>query len=186
MSKAYYGQGDFGKALECYEHIIQIFVNQEQRISFDVANTYYNIATIFSIQKDYSKALINCQKAKEIFEILCNEDPQINTNLSQVLGDISYYSILKQKFSEAVQYAEQAMKLDSSQTWIKSNLMMALFFAEKYKEAEKVYNEMKDIMISGQSFKEILSEDIKVYENAKVIPQSVLQELEKLKVRLKQ
>lgn len=186
MSKAYYGQGDFGKALECYEHIIQIFVNQEQRISFDVANTYYNIATIYSIQKDYSKALINCQKAKEIFEMLCNEDPQINTNLSQVLGDISYYSILKQKFSEAVQYAEQAMKLDSSQTWIKSNLMMALFFAEKYKEAEKVYDEMKDIMINGQSFKEILSEDIKVYENAKVIPQSVLQELEELKVRLKQ
>lgn len=63
---------------------------------------------------------------------------------------------------------------------------MALFFAEKYREAEKVYEEIKDITINGQSFKEIIAEDIKVYEKANAIPQPVLQELEKLKARLKQ
>lgn len=185
MSKAYYAQGNFGKTLESLENIVQIYISQGQRINFDVADTYYNIATIYSEQKDYPKAMNNCLKAKEIFEILCNEDPQYNTNLSQVLGNMSYYSIFKQKFSEAEEYADRAIKLDSSQTWIKTNLIMALFFAEKYKEAEKVYDDMKDTKINDQPFKEILTEDIKVYENAKIIPSSVLQELEKFKVRLK-
>lgn len=187
MSKAYLGQGNLEKALESLECMVKLYIDNGRKNDYYVADAYFNMSAIYSVYKDYRKAINNCLKAKEIFEALCDEGFQYNGNLSQVLGDMSYYSIFEQKFSEAENYSKQALKIDPAQTWIKTNLMMALFFQQKYKEAEKVYEEMKDkIMENDKSFKEVMIEDIKEYEEAKIVPPSVLKEIEKLKVRLKQ
>ncbi len=57
IGSVYDNNGDYTKALQCYERCLDIKTKIKGNDSMNVATTLNNIGLIYEIKKDYSKAL---------------------------------------------------------------------------------------------------------------------------------
>ncbi|MTK53112.1 ATP-binding protein [Paludibacter sp.] len=75
---------------------------------------------------------------------LLKNDEYLFSSYVQTLGNLSWYQLFEKSFSKVEKNAILALKLDPTQTWIKTNLAHALLFQNKYKDAKKIYLELKN------------------------------------------
>jgi hypothetical protein len=112
------------------------------------------------------------------------------TDLSSQYGSLAYYSFFKKEFTQALLYAKKSIELDSSNSFIYTNLALGYLFTNNFPEAEKVYAHLKDSTYRGSStrfvdsfeadFKElerygiINEKDRLIYDEVKRIKQKIL------------
>ncbi len=73
-----------------------------------------------------------------------SQNPRIRTFLTQNLGRLSWYRLFAEDFKGAEAAARRGLEVDQSETWILTNLATALLFQNRYKEAEPIYQQLKD------------------------------------------
>ena len=81
-------------------------------------------------------------------------------------------------FVKAEEYAREGLAVDSSLTFIYSNLASSLLMQGKYSEAEKLYRQYK------AELKDAFLSDFKDFEEAGVIPKKRRKDVEKIKKML--
>ena len=89
-----------------------------------------------------------------------------NARLVSTYGNLSYYYLFSKKFTKSIEVAKQALAIDPTQVWIKTNLAHALLFSEQYEEAKTIYNSIKNIEDKPEKrlFSEVLLDDFDVLE----------------------
>jgi tetratricopeptide (TPR) repeat protein len=67
------------------------------------------------------------------------------TDLVQALGNASWHALLSNQPLQSARLGEEAIKLDSSQTWINVKIAHAYLFLGRIDEAKKIYSATKNI-----------------------------------------
>ncbi len=143
-------------------------------------NVLYNLSYIYGfIIKEYKKAYeINEEFIPYIKQDYINNPKQYKSDYAQTLGNQSFYCMFISEFEKAEEYASQGLKIDSSQTFVYSNLAASLLMQGKYTDAEKLYRQYKDVL------KNEFLLDLEEFEKADIIPKKRRKDVEKIKVRL--
>ena len=104
-----------GKALEL----------AKKAVTLDGANAHAMLGFLYSLTKQYDKAVVECQKAVEI-------DP----NSSSAHGWLGHVLLKVNRIEESVHELELSLRLDPfAPTWILRGLGISYSFAERYEEA---------------------------------------------------
>ena len=175
-----YNLHQYDKAEENYTEALRIYrdlanVNPEAYLP-DVATTLNNLANLQSDLHQYDKAEENYTEALRIYRDLAEVNPDAyRIHYAIVLGCISYMYILKREFIKAELCARDGIRVDSTQTFIYSNLASSLLMQGKYDEAERLYllykNELRDAFL----------DDFIKFEEIGIIPEEYREDVEKIK-----
>ncbi len=89
---------------------------------------------------------------------------QLRTYAAEAYGNLSWYYVYGGEFKKAEQAANRGLEIDGGIVWIKSYLAPALLFQGKYKKAEKIYLELKDLPDGDSTFKVVLLNNLQALE----------------------
>ena len=93
------------------------------------------------------------------------QDDDAKHRLATALGLDSWSAVLNDQVEHAEQVAEEALKLDSSQTWIRINLAHACLCLGRSDDAKALYLDLKSLTRpSGKSYLEDIKEDFMVLQ----------------------
>ena len=130
----------------------------------------------------YSKAEEYYLKTLKIYKQLAVTNPEtFLPYYVESLGNISYYAIFNSHFTDAERYANEALSLDSTQTWVKTNLVTSLLFQGRYAEAEQIALEIMNIELNGKPIKDAILEDLNDFESKGIIPSDRMADVERLR-----
>ena len=148
------------KAIETYK-----FINQSSALNYYAyINNLYVIGQLCGLIGKYDKAYDYYIELLPIMESLSKKSPSWKNKYVTTLGNLSYFSIFKKKYEEAVKYAKNGISIDETQTYLYTNLASALLFQGKYNQAKSIYIKYKD------EFKTGFIEDLEVFEQNNIIP----------------
>ena len=83
------------------------------------------------------------------------------------LGNLAFNRILVAQYAEALRDAREALKLDPSRTWIRTNEAHALLFLGRFEEALAIYSKFKDERINpSMSFRDAVLSDFARFKKA--------------------
>ncbi len=140
----------------------------------------FNLVQFYSEGQRNNECETISKEALEIHRNLALQNPQVyEPAVAQLLGNLSFYAILRKDYSQSEQYAREGLAIDSAQHWIATNLASALLFQGKYKEAETIYRKYKD------ELHEYFLNDLNQFEEDDVIPKEREEDVEKIKRMLK-
>jgi len=106
--------------------------------------------------------------------------------LANSYGSLSWNYLLMKDYAQSEQSARQALKLDNTQTWVKTNLAHALLFQNRFSEAEKIYKELSKTPRDNEPYTQVLLEDLDKLEKAGVIPEKQKSNVEKIRKMLRE
>ena len=107
--------------------------------------------------------------------------------VARTLGTLSWHYLFIKDYKKSEQSARKALKLDNTQTWVKTNLAHALLFQNKFSKAEKIYTELSLIKRNeNTTYKQILLDDFEALEKAGVIPENQKANVEKIRRMLRE
>lgn len=185
IGKTHCARKEYDLALEFLNRAVVIWEREYGKESYAVADAYNNIGSIYSLQKNHSKAMEETLKSLNIYKVLAKQDTIYNSYLAMAMGNMSYYVIFNKQFEQSEQYARDALALDSSHIWIKTNLAIALILKGKCDEGKEIIREIMNLQSEdGRTFKEVMLEDISAIEQAGIIPESIQLGMEQVKKML--
>ena len=142
----------------------------------NVAMTLNNLGNLYSNLYRYKDCASYSLEALKTYRHLAQSNPQrYDSQVIQILGNLSFYSIFTKQFVEAEQYAREALSMDSTKTWIATNLAAALLFQGKFTEAEAIYRQYKD------EKKNSFLQDFDDFEAAEIIPEERKADVERIR-----
>ena len=116
-----------------------------------LAKTLIGLTTLYSETHCYEQSVLYLKDATVVYQHLAQSNPQkYESQLISVLGNLSHYCIRIKHYTEAEQYAREALAIDSTKHWIYPRLAIALHYQGKYDEAEAVHQQLKDTLIVYQ------------------------------------
>ena len=134
----------------------------------DLAGLYFNIQRFTESEQMYKETL-------EIYRGLAIANPRYIDYVSNVLGVKSFIYMFMREFAKAEQYAREGIEVDSTQTFIYTNLASSLLLQGKYSEAEYIYTIYKD------ELKDEFLDDFRQFEEVGIIPEEYKADVEKIK-----
>lgn len=158
-------------SLGIYSHIILTNIKYES----DYTKAQFQLFLIYVNLKEYSKAY---RLGRELLLKLRKEYDCGNIDkldFSQMISNLSFYSIILGKFQEGEVYANEAINVDSTMLMAYTNFAAALLFQGKFEQAEKIYRQYKD------ELKDEFLADFEEYTKQGVIPKERENDVERIK-----
>jgi len=105
--------------------------------------------------------------------------------LSGMYGQLSWYYLFTRDFNLAEQAVRKSLKIDSTQTWVKTNLAHALLFEGKTAEAEIIYTELANtIYYNEDTYAATLLDDFEQFDKANIVPPKSKNDFEMIRTNL--
>lgn len=133
----------------------------------NLINDYFNISNVYHGMDKLSQAALNWEEGYQYLSEQYAGDTTFTarSNLSLACGNVSWYQLFIKNADKAEQYAQLGLSLDSTQTWIMTNLSSALLMAGKYQEAVQVYRKMQGVRYDfdpTQYYSQVFMADLEV------------------------
>ena len=172
----------FSESEQMYKEALSIrrrLAEKNQAILGDYLSVLYSLSGLYGFLKEYKKAYeINEEFIPNVKREYLNNPEQYRAVYAETLGEQSFYCLFMSEFAKSEEYAREGLKIDSSKTFIYSNLAASLLMQGKYSEAENLYRqyngELKDAFLS----------DFEEFEKAGIIPKKHRKDVEKIKAIL--
>jgi tetratricopeptide (TPR) repeat protein len=122
----------------------------------------FEIGDVAAIRTSYEELFRADERWTEVLrrEFSGNAGADKKTDLVQALGNASWHALLGNQPLQSARFSEEALQLDSSQTWINVNLGHAYLFLGRIDEAKKIYSATKDIRRGAEGTRKF-ADDIK-------------------------
>ena len=167
----------FEEALEIYRRLAKINPAQQQWYK----GSLYNLSQLYPVVKNYSAAYRINKERLSILKKKYEENPDaVKRDYAVELVSQSRYALFMKQYAESEQCAREGLIIDSTKTFIYSNLAAALLFQGKYAEAEKIYREYKS------ELKDSFLDDFRQFAEAGVIPKEREADVERIKRMLEE
>jgi CHAT domain-containing protein/Flp pilus assembly protein TadD len=154
------------------------YANGYSRCLLSLANTYSKIS-------DYPAAIRIVTENIELIERHNEHFENYSSDLAGQYGNLSWYYIFAKDYPAAEQAVQKALSIDSTKTWVKTNLAHVLLFQGKTQEAGTVYSELaQTVYHDNDTYAPTILEDFELLEKAQAIPQNAQKEIEKIKVAM--
>ena len=181
---------------------ITLYVTESSVLSYKNTNTWedFNIQPLWKNSETLSSSIIEAEETikqakillrqkdngKAISLLLQNKATFEKTNdLSSFYGHLSWYYIFEKDFKKAEEAASMALSIDNSQTWININHAHALLLQGQYESANKIYDSLSTIpFIKRQTHSNIILEQLKEIENAGLLNNEQMAQVEKTRTEL--
>ena len=162
----------FEEALEIFRRLAKASPAQQHGYE----GSLYYLSQLYPVVKNYSAAYLINKEWLPILKKMYEENPDaVKSDYAGILGSQSYYALFMKQYAESEQLAREDLAVDSTNTFIYSNLAAALLFQGKYAEAEKLYRQYKS------ELKDSFLDDFRQFAEAGVIPKEYEDDLEKIK-----
>jgi tetratricopeptide (TPR) repeat protein len=166
---------DFGSIKEGIDDILK----GESKLSKDEIET---ILAELAKEKDNLEKIMNANQSGGNER----ETEKPESAVARTLGTLSWNYLFIKEYKKSEQSARQALKLDNTQTWVKTNLAHALLFQNRFSEAEKMYKELSLIKRNENvTYMQIFLEDFEALEKAGAIPEKHKNNVEKIRNMLR-
>ncbi|MDR2774435.1 MAG: hypothetical protein LBC19_06775, partial [Tannerella sp.] len=137
------------------------------------SNNLLSLANTYAKLFDHQAAIRVCKENIELIERYKEHFENYSFDLAGKYGSLSYFYLFAKDYPLAEQAVQKALSIDSTQTWIKTNLAPALLFQGKTQEAETIYNELaQTVYHDNDTYAPTVLEDFEQLEKAQVIPQN--------------
>ncbi len=183
LANAYKRKGDItgsepgllDTCIAAYRNAIQLYEELDSKANDDLsmlATLYFTVANKIN---NYAEAVQNTKKSIDIREyISSNGGYEKNSSLlADSYGNMSFYLLFVKRFSEVESFVKKGLDIDSSQIWMKTNLAHAYLFLDRYDEAIKLYQELKNQLYNNKTLGAAIIEDFEVLEKAGIYHQKI-------------
>ena len=181
---------DYSKVLEeCSEEALAIYrkfaEENPKTFLFNVGISLLNLAEVYQTFNKYEKSLEVSQEAWDILKNLIEENQTYFPYAMLALNNISGYSLLTKKITQAEQFARQTLEYDDN-IFYQINLAHALLLQNRYEEAEPIYRALAQALNeNNETYTQTLLDDLEKLEKAGAIPENCKKNVEKIKEMLK-
>lgn len=153
-------ESDYLEAIGIYREAVR---NNPEEITRLLATSLFVYSTMLYERNESDKALPISEESMRWFEVMAAKQPErYRSQVAHLYGSIAYTQVKQKQFVQAEGSARKGLELDSMQTWIYTNLALALLFQDRYDEALKIYMEWKDQPFHGHpptTFREAFLKD---------------------------
>jgi tetratricopeptide (TPR) repeat protein len=189
LGNNYYDVEDYGQAktyyLKYYDFKKPYLESNPAQYAYWYSNNLSSLARIYEKLFDYQAAIRIYKENIELIERYKEYFENYSSDLAGKYGNLSYFYLFSKEYSLAEQSAQKALSIDSTKTWVKTNLAPALLFQGKVQEAETLYNELaQTVYRDNVTYAATILEDFEQLEKAKVIPQNMEKDIERIKARM--
>lgn len=126
-----------------------------------------DVSDVAAARDSYEELFLAGQRWADVVrrQFAAAEKEDARKDLVQVLGTTSWHALLGNRPKEAAQLAEEALKLDSSQPWIRVNLGHAYLFLGRIEEAKAIYLAVKDLKRNdaGRMYSDEIRDDFSLF-----------------------
>jgi len=178
----YKDQREYAKAEEIYLRCLKIYEKLAKKdpnaYTLKLINVTENLASVCQKNKKYKKAVSFASRSV----LLRKKFDDLPNNVASSLGTLSLYTLYTQEYSSSEEYALEALRLDSTQTGIKTNLAHALLLLGKYEEAWSIYQEISSQKSpeSNKTYGESCVEDLESLLSEELVPSKHVEEVKKV------
>lgn len=170
------------EAIPVFEEVVTIYRKRELLNPIHQNNYETSLYCLTQLYPTINNHIKNYEVLEELLPFLnghCQEDPEHwKDDYADALGSQSFQCIFMHKFTQAEQYAREALDIDESKIPVYSNLAVSLLFQCKYNEAEAIYRQFKD------ELKDTFLQDLQDFEAAGVIPEERKADVERIRALL--
>ena len=189
LSCAYSNIGDYEKTknycLKTYDFIKPLLKNAPDKYAFWLSNNLSLLTSTYINLADYKNAVTTCKKNIELIENNKDYFENYAAALAEKYGNLSFNYLFTKNFDLSEQAADKALGIDSTQTWIKTNLAHALLFQGKTADAEKIYDELANTIYGEvETYAATLLDDFEQLEKADIVPPSSKNDFARIKINL--
>ena len=104
------------------------------------------------------------------------------SEIASLYGNTSWYYLLIKEFSSSEKAAKQALEIDGTKIWVKTNIAHSLLFQGKTAEAEKMYYDLAHTDYeNNKTFSQTLLNDFDEFDKAGLVPQNMRNDFERIK-----
>ncbi len=210
IAEIYSLQGDNNKAIKQLENSVEIYKSDSnnwsreeyiQKFKFLLADAYYTQNQVSKAKEIYAgmdlwdtsyEAIL--ENTRTIYREAGNYQQVINSllklskikpNIYNYYGSLSFYYIFVNQFNKAIEMGNKALAIDSSQTWIRTNVMHGYLFMGKYDEALEILKQYGTQMSSTEVFYRAILSDYEALDNADVTTEFMRDQMEKVEKQIK-
>ena len=167
---------EYDYAIQSMKDALTIYRKLKNKHRFQYEGTLFHLRILYAQINDFTNAYNICEEFLPLLKKDYKKDPEkYRYDYAACLGDQSFFCLLVTKFAEAERYALNALKIDTTMTYVYSNLAPALLFQGKYEKAKGIYLNHKD------NLKDSFLGDFDVFEKAKIIPVEYQEDVVKIK-----
>ncbi|MCL2291366.1 MAG: tetratricopeptide repeat protein [Bacteroidetes bacterium] len=187
----HYSNKEYPAALQAFEESLEIrralaAENPKAYLS-SVAATLNNMAILHFAIFEYSTAVQKYEESLIIHEKLAIDNPKVFLPLVIATStDVARCYLFTKKFTQAEQFANKALELDSNFFKATTNLAHALLLQNRFSEAEPLYLELAQTIKEGnETYTQTLLNDLDILEEEEVIPEERKADVEKIREMLR-
>ena len=140
--------------------------------TIDLENIEKKLKTVLE-EKDTLTAIVGLEQIINELESKHKESPRnqkVNSLLAEACGSVSWYYAFKKQFSKTLDFAKRGLALDSTQTWIYSNLALGYLSQGMWPQAKKIYEDYKDFSVDpDHSYKDMFLDDLHALREAGIL-----------------
>jgi tetratricopeptide (TPR) repeat protein len=194
IGDSYFDQKQYDKAekyyLRCLKIREELAKNDSDYFQSDLFDVLYSLSLTYGQLENYSAAIQYTNVCNEVLLIEKDKDSfksYLEPFLVQNYGSLSWYYLFTKEYAQSEQSARRVLKLDDTQTWVKTNLAHALLFQDRFSKAEKIYKELSQIKREdNETFSKTLLEDFDKLGKAGAIPKERKADVEKIRKMLRE
>ncbi|MCL2026810.1 MAG: tetratricopeptide repeat protein, partial [Leptospirales bacterium] len=189
LGNSYSNIEDYEKAkdyyLKYYDFRKPLMEKAPDKYVYWFSNNLSSLVRTYSRLNDYKNAVVACKENIDLVEKHKEYFKNYASDLAGIYGFLSFFYLFTKDFNLSEQAARGALKIDSTQTWVKTNLSHALLFQRKVTEAEEIYDELANTIYQGrETYAATLLEDFEQLEKANIVPQNLKNDFERIKANI--
>jgi len=142
-----------------FESVFKTTTTRDLKVStVDIENIGRKLKAIPE-EKDTLTMVNGLEKIINDLESMHKENPRnqkVNSLLAEACGSIAWLYVFQKQFAKTVDFAKRGLELDSTQTWIYSNLALGYLSQGMWPQAKEIYGKYKDFLADpDHSFKDV-------------------------------
>ena len=175
QSKLFIYQDDESDYLHLLSVVRDLAKKHPRQYEFNLADLLNRLGIFYDNNMQTEKGGSCYAEALEIYRKLASEDDSNNRFVANVLGNLSYHSILSRQFKDAESYAKEGLTTDGTKHFIYANLAASILLQGRYQEAESIYKKYRN------ELKKSFLEDLQKFSKFGLIPKELESDINHIK-----
>ncbi len=137
-----------GKRLKPFRQLVMDLNESERDPHQKVLRQEEILALLFKIEKEFP------------------DNPEVKKQIASNYSSLAWFQLFDQQFTNAEQSARAGLQKADQETWINTNLALALLYQGKWEDAKIIYIKLKDEPYGYGTYKDTFLEDLNALEKA--------------------